>query len=78
MRLHNRNDDTAFSTLAIFLTKTEASELQSALDSLLAHGSHHEHVMSEDYQKEITVAIYDATALGDFDQRTQRLIVEDR
>jgi hypothetical protein len=45
--------------VTLFLTKSEALELQQDLHRLLENQKeHHAHVSSDDYKKEITVCIY--------------------
>lgn len=77
MRLLNEDADTSFSRLTLLLTKAEASELLDTLESILRSPSGHEHVPSEDYGKEITVAIYDEAHVSAFNERCQRLIRTD-
>jgi hypothetical protein len=46
------------SQVGLMLTRSEAEELQGALESLLnAHEPWHEHVSSDDYQTELTIWI---------------------
>lgn len=78
MRFLNNDTDTAFSRLTLLLTKAEASELRDALELLLQSPHRHEHVPSEDYEKEIIVAIYEEANVGAFNERMQQLIREDR
>lgn len=79
MRILDEEADRAISMVTLFLTKSEASELRDSLKALLErNGVGHEHVDSEDFQKEITVAVYDDDDVTQFDQRSQRLIREDR
>jgi hypothetical protein len=79
VRIFDEEADKAISMVTLFLTKSEASELRDKLEALLArNGQGHEHVPSEDFQKEITLAIYGDDGLSQFDQRSQRLIREDR
>ena len=78
MRLLNEDTDTSFSRLTLLLTKSEASELKDTLESILRSPSRHEHVPSEDYEKEITVAIYDEANVSAFNERCQHLIRADK
>jgi hypothetical protein len=78
MRLLNEDADTSFSRLTLLLTKAEASELRDTLESILRSPSAHDHVPSEDYEKEITVAIYDEPNVSAFNERCRRLIRTDQ
>lgn len=61
MRIESSSGD-RITSIALFLTESEASELRDALDGMLADRaaggstSRHEHVSSADYRTEITVA----------------------
>lgn len=78
MRLLNQDEDRVIQRLLLLLTQREAVELKDSLELLLANSAgRHEHISSEDYQKELTIAIYDQTALEGFDGRSQTLIARD-
>ena len=78
MRILNQDKDEALNRITLYLTMDEARELRDSLESLLAVPlGHHEHVPSEDYNKEVTVCIYDTTFLDKFDNRSRKLINED-
>ena len=78
MRLLNQDDDGVVQRLLLLLTQREAVELRDSLELLLANSAgRHEHISSEDYQKEVTIAIYDQTAVESFDSRSQILIARD-
>ncbi|MBM4344444.1 MAG: hypothetical protein FJ100_13830 [Deltaproteobacteria bacterium] len=78
MRILEDNSDKSLTAVSIFLTRAEAAELRDALVALLdGNGEGHEHVSSADFQKEITVAIYDDNNWIQFNERVQRLIVDD-
>jgi hypothetical protein len=64
--------------VGLYLIREEAIQLQSYLEQLLADpGMHHAHLSSYDYQKEVTVSIYDVANLEGFDERSKKLIKED-
>jgi len=64
--------------VTILLTRDEAEELRIVFANVLANPKHdHGHVISEDYQKEIIIAIYDVADLSSFNERCQRLILKD-
>ena len=77
MRILDPQDDKPLSAITIYLTIREASELRDKLTGLLDERTGHEHVPSEDFQKEITVCVYDVTSLNHFDSRSKKLILED-
>jgi hypothetical protein len=58
---------------------SEAVELRNTLSEMIADpiGHDHGHVSSEDYKKELTVAIYSPDDPEHFDDRSKRLIIED-
>lgn len=64
--------------VGLYLTRGEAIQLQGYLEQLIANPSmHHVHLSSDDYQKEVTISIYDETNLEGFDERSKKLIRED-
>ena len=79
MRMLDLDDDKKLNRLILYLTKSEAKELRTSLDYIIEDPKqhHHEHIPSEDYQKEITICIYDEKNLEGFDERSKKLILED-
>ena len=78
MRLLNQDDDKPLHRVLVLLTKTEALELRDSLDLVLEHPlGRHEHISSQDYQKEITICIYEPSILEGFDSRSRTLIGRD-
>jgi hypothetical protein len=80
MRLFNDKLDKSMGSILLLLTPSEAEELRNTLDDILSlpPGETHEHVSSSDYQKEITVATYDESAISQFHSRVQKLIRDDQ
>ena len=80
MRLLNEDTDSVLSRITLLLTKAEASELRDSLGAILTSDAvaRHEHVPSEDFQKEITISIYDESDISSFHERAQGLIREDK
>ena len=79
MRILNDESDKKSDNISIFLTKAEALQLRAYLNQLLDNPKiHHIHLSSEDYQKEITVCIYDENNLEGFHPRAIKLIKEDK
>ncbi|MEQ1921437.1 MAG: hypothetical protein ABL952_02910 [Pyrinomonadaceae bacterium] len=77
MRILDQESDKALKEIALFLTLSEAEELRDSLDSMLKNGSHHEHLSSNDFEKELTIAIYPGKSIDSFDERARRLIDND-
>ncbi len=78
MRILDNISDKSLKNVILYLTFEEASELRDSLDELLEKPLHnHAHVSSEDYQKEVTVCIYDVNNLQGFDERSKSLIIND-
>lgn len=80
MRILNQDSDKSIQEILLLLTKSEASELRDELERLLSsnQSDNHGHINDTEYQKEITVAIYDDSNLNGFDDRSKRLIIEDK
>ncbi len=77
MRFLDNESDRPCSQITCYLTRVEAEELRGALEAILERHSHHEHVSSKDYSKELTVCVYDLGDLSQFDERSRRLLRED-
>ena len=79
MRILDGESDKKLDNVSIFLTAEEALQLRSYLDQLLENPKlQHSHLSSADYQKEITICVYDIQNLNHFDKRTKKLLKEDR
>ena len=80
MRIYDQERDTKVDKITIFLTVSEASTLHQGIEELMKDPKrNHKHVNSDDFKKELTVCIYDPTALEEygFHERAVRLIQED-
>ena len=78
MRILNEDEDKKIDNISIFLTHREGNQLLSYLQTILKDPScHHIHLSSEDYQKEITLCVYDDKNIQTFDPRTRKLLTED-
>ncbi|MCH1430188.1 MAG: hypothetical protein L7U87_05430, partial [Chlamydiales bacterium] len=71
MRILDDDSDRKLDTISIFLTKTEAEQMIGYLSDLIEdlEGSTfppHSHFSSEDYQKEITLSVYNPEGLKGF------------
>lgn len=79
MRIYNKDSDQSLNTATIYLSISQAKELMDALETLITHSfNSHIHVSSEDYQKEVTVCIYNTDNLGNFNARSKKLILENK
>jgi hypothetical protein len=79
VRILDDESDKKLDNVSIFLTKEEAVQLRGYLNQLLDNPkSQHSHLSSSDYQKEITICLYDEKNLENFNQRSIKLIREDR
>jgi hypothetical protein len=78
MRILNEDNDKPVDQMQLFLTKDEAEEMIDSLKHLLEKpNGNHSHISNEDFQKEITVCIYDENDPDNmkwFDERTTNLI----
>jgi len=78
MRLLDQDNDKPLARVMLYLTRNEGLELLRDLERLLNKPSdHHSHIDSDDWSKEVTIAIYDPNNLRGFDERSKRLILED-
>ena len=60
MRILDDESDKKLDNVSIFLTKEEAVQLRGYLNQLLDNPKlQHSHLSSSDYQKEITICLYD-------------------
>ena len=77
MRIHNIDNDKKIDQVGLYLTHSEAQELRDSLEMLLQKPEmHHLHIPNGDYQKQITISIYDETLKG-FNERVRKLIKDD-
>ncbi len=78
MRILNDESDKKLDAVSVFLTKQEVKQLIGYLTQLIENPKlQHMHLSSEDYQKEITICMYDGEDLSGFSQRAKKLISAD-
>ena len=78
MRILDDQNNKKLDRVGLYLTRDEAIQLKGYLEQLLSDPDmHHAHLSSDDYQKDVTVSIYDQTNLRGFDDRSKKLIRED-
>ena len=79
MRILDESSDKKLDRVSIFLTKEEAIQLKGYLNQLLDNPKlQHSHFSSSDFQKEITICLYDEQDLEHFNNRSKILIKEDK
>ena len=79
MRILDDESNKKLDNVSFFLTEQEAIQLHSDLQELITNRKkHHAHISSDDYQKEITICIYDEKNLSGFHDRAKTLIREDK
>jgi hypothetical protein len=79
MRLLNQDNDKPLDRLTIYLTQSEAKEMLDSIQTLIkGPEGNHSHIPSEDFQKEITICIYDTDSMSNFNERSKKLIIQDK
>lgn len=79
MRILDEISDKSLKNVILYLTLAEATELKNDLDELLKKPlNNHVHISNENFQKEITVCIYDMENLKGFNERSLNLIINDQ
>ena len=79
MRILDNESDKKLDDIAIFLNMEEAIQLRGYLNQLLDNPKlQHAHLSSADYQKEITICLYNEKDLQGFHPRAIKLIKEDK
>ena len=59
MYLIDENTNRTLERITLLLNRSEAMELRDSIHTILNENSHHEHVSNGEYNKEITVSLYD-------------------
>ena len=78
MRILDEISNKSLESVIFYLTFSEASELRDGLNDLLNKPlDNHVHISSNDYQKEVTICIYDVENLNGFNERPLELIKEE-
>ncbi|MBM3201871.1 MAG: hypothetical protein FJZ56_05630 [Chlamydiae bacterium] len=79
MRIYDLNADKKIDKVILYLTPDEAQQLKYALEQIIGDNKkhHHQHILDDDYKREITVCVYKDDNLATFDERSQRLIQQD-
>ena len=75
MRIYDPKSKKQLGEVTLYLTPREAAELADAARDLAEAPSHHHgHVSSDDYSREVTIAVYTAENLSGFDAEFQMLL----
>jgi len=75
MYIYDSENDKLLDNVTIYLTLDEARELYDSLAEIIEHPvGNHIHINSSDYQKEVTVCIYDIENLDLFDEKSKKII----
>ncbi len=78
MRILDDKLDKKLDSVTLFLTRNELQQLIGFARQLIEKPSaDHHHVSSDDYQKEITICIYDPENPGNFSPRIIKLLRDD-
>lgn len=80
MRILDEDNDKKLDRVSLYLTIEEAQELFDDLESLLKKPkANHAHISNENFDKEITISIYDEDDLSgyEFNDRSIKLIKND-
>lgn len=78
MRIYNERMDIALSSVMLFLTKNEMQELRDTLDALIEEPPcEHEHIMDDEYKREITIASYLEGGTNSFAEKYNNLLKKD-
>jgi hypothetical protein len=82
MRIYNEDTDKKVNKVILYLTPDEAQELKDSLELIINNNEkhNHEHVADreDDFKREITVCIYREDNLSSFDERSRKLILNDK
>ncbi len=79
MRILNQDDNKSIRNVLLMLTVKEAAELKDDLERLLSKKvlNDHSHINDSEYIHELSLALYDTNNIGEFNERTKKLILHD-
>lgn len=78
MRILDENSDKSLEHVILYLTLSEAGELKDSLEDLMKNPTkNHTHISDDEFQKEMTLCIYDPNDLSGFNKRSIELILHD-
>lgn len=77
MRIYDSDNDKSFDNVTLYLTIDEARELYNDLAGLIERpAGNHVHINSSDYQREVTVCVYDTENLDLFDEKSKKILTD--
>ena len=75
MRILNYANDAPLDNICVYLTRAEAQAMVGYLEQLIAEPEEgHRHLNDDGYEREITLVVYDAGNLDQYDERSKALI----
>ena len=78
MRILNEDNDKKIDMVTLYFTQDEAEEMRDSINIIIKNPiDNHVHISSSDCTKEVTICVYDVNNLGDFNERSKKLILED-
>lgn len=79
MRILNQADNAPLSSITVYLTAAEALQAIGYLEQMLAEPrQHHFHLNDDEYRRELTLAVYQPGNLDHYDERSRKLIAEEK
>ena len=76
MRILNLSDSVPLNSICVYLTPAETTQMIGYLEQLLAEPEqHHAHLNDDEYQREITLTVYQPEYLDEYDERSKKLIL---
>lgn len=80
MRILNQDNDKSIDNILLCLTESEAKELSDSLLKTIAKPKrNHAHIPSNDYEKEVTICIYDENDIdASWSDRVKVLITQNK
>ena len=76
MRMLNLDGSAPLSNITVYLTPAEATQMIGYLEQLVENQEdHHFHLNDDEYQREITLTVYQPGYLDEYDQRSKKLIL---
>lgn len=78
MRILDEDTDKALKNIFVLLTQAEASELRDVLNGLILSklDADHSHINDIEYNREITIALYEDDAPNTYNKRVKKLILK--
>ena len=81
MRIFDQSNDRTLANCVIYFTQNEAKEMSDSINQLLNSQNKvglHYHINDDIYKHEITICIYDEKSLVGFNERSIKVITEDK